>query len=36
MGEGTMIRFNQTHQNYLKVSVGNDIYILTKMIKYKF
>ena len=29
IGKGTLIRFNQTHQNYLKVSVGNDTYILT-------
>ena len=28
--EGTMLRFNQTLQNYLKVSVGNDIHNLTK------
>ena len=26
----TSLRFNQTLQNYLKVSVGNDIYNLTK------
>ena len=26
----TLVRFNQTLQNYLKVSVGNDTYILTK------
>ena len=26
----TTVRFNQTLQNYLKVSVGNDTYILTK------
>ena len=26
----TLVRFNQTLQNYLKVSVGNDIYNLTK------
>ena len=30
IGEGTLVRFNQTLQNYLKVSVGNDIYNLTK------
>ena len=29
-GEGTLLRFNQTLQNYLKVSVGNHIYKLTK------
>ena len=28
--EGTIVRFNQTLQNYLKVSVGNDTYNLTK------
>ena len=27
---GTLVRFNQTLQNYLKVSVGNDTYNLTK------
>ena len=27
---GTIVRFNQTLQNYLKVSVGNDTYNLTK------
>ena len=26
----TLVRFNQTLQNYLKVSVGNDTYNLTK------
>ena len=30
IGEGTLLRFNQTLQNYLKISVGNDIYKLTK------
>ena len=30
IGEGTLIRFNQTLQNYLKVSVGNGTYNLTK------
>ena len=29
IGEGTIVRFNQTLQNYLKVSVGNDTYNLT-------
>ena len=29
----TIVRFNQTLQNYLKVSVGNDTYSLTKYIK---
>ena len=28
IGEGTIVRFNQTLQNYLKVSVGNDTYNL--------
>ena len=26
----TILRFNQTFKNYLKVTVGNDIYNLTK------
>ena len=30
IGEGTIVRFNQTLQNYLKVSVENDTYNLTK------
>ena len=30
IGEGTLLRFNQTLQNYLKVSIGNDTYNLTK------
>ena len=30
IGEVTLLRFNQTLQNYLKVSVGNDTYNLTK------
>ena len=30
IGEGTLLRFNRTLQNYLKVTVGNDTYILTK------
>ena len=30
IGEGTLNRFNQTLTNYLKVSVGNDTYNLTK------
>ena len=30
IGEGTLLRFNQTLQNYLKVSVGNSVYNLTK------
>ena len=33
IGEGTIVRFNQTLQNYLKVSVGNDTYNLTKYAK---
>ena len=30
LDKNTILRFNQTLQNYLKVSVGNDIYNLTK------
>ena len=30
IGEGTILRFNQTLENYLKVSVANDTYNLTK------
>ena len=30
LNKNTIVRFNQTLQNYLKVSVGNDIYNLTK------
>ena len=30
IAEGTIVRFNQTLENYLKVSVGNDTYNLTK------
>ena len=30
IGEGKVLRFNQTLQNYLEVSNGNDIYNLTK------
>ena len=30
LDKNTIVRFNQTLQNYLKVSVGNDIYNLTK------
>ena len=30
IGECKIVRFNRTPQNYLKVSVGNDSYILTK------
>ena len=30
IGADTMVRFNETLQNYLKVSVGSDIYKLTK------
>ena len=30
IGEGTLLRFNQTLSNYFKVSVGNDTYNLTK------
>ena len=35
IGEGTLLRFNQTVQKYLKVSVGGDIYHLTKYNKIK-
>ena len=36
IGDVTILRFNQILENYLKVSVGNDTYIvLLKMIKYK-
>ena len=35
IGEGTIVRLNKSLQNYLKVSVGNDIYHLTKYDKYK-
>ena len=30
LDKNTIVRFNQTLQNYLKVSVGNDLYKLTK------
>ena len=30
VGEGTFVRFNQTLENYLKVSNGNDTYNPTK------
>ena len=33
IGHGNVLRFNQTLGNYLKVSVGNDTYILTKFDK---
>ena len=33
IGEGAILRFSQTLENYLKVSVGNDTYNLTKYIK---
>ena len=29
LDKNTIVRFNQTLQNYLKVSVGNDMYSLT-------
>ena len=35
IGEGTIVRFNQALQNYLKVSVGNDTHKLTKYDQYK-
>ena len=34
LDKNTLVRFNQTLTNYLKVSVGNDIYHLTKYNKY--
>ena len=36
IGEGTILRFSQTLENYLKVSVGNDTYNLTKYNKIQF
>ena len=36
IGEGTIVRFYQTLQNYLKVSVGNDTCNLTKNDKTQF
>ena len=36
IGEGSFLRFSQTLQNYLKVSVGNDTYNLTKNDKTQF
>ena len=36
IGEGTIVRFNQTLENYLKVSVGNDTCNLTKFDKIQF
>ena len=35
IGEGTLLRFNQTLSNYLKISVGDTIYNLTKYDKIK-
>ena len=35
LSQNTLLRFNQTLQNYLKVSVGSDIYYLTKYGKIK-
>ena len=34
LDKNTIVRFNQTLTNYLKISVGNDIYHLTKNNKY--
>ena len=31
LDKNTVLRFNQTLQNYLKVSTGKDVYILTKI-----
>ena len=36
LDKNTVLRFNQTLQNYLKVSVGNDTYNLTKYDKIQF
>ena len=36
LGGGNILRFNQTLENYLKVSVGNDTYNLTKYNKILF
>ena len=36
IGEGTIVRFCQTLENYLKVSVGNDTYNLTNYNKIQF
>ena len=36
VGEGTLLRFNQTLTNILKVSVGNDTYNLTKFAKIQY
>ena len=33
LGEGTLHGINQILENYLKVSVGNDVYNLTKYYK---
>ena len=33
LDKNTILRFNQTLQNYHKVSIGNDTYILTKYVK---
>ena len=35
LDKNTFLRFNQTLENYLKVSVGNNIYNLTKYDKIK-
>ena len=36
LDKNTVLRFNQTLENYLKVSVGNDTYNLTKYDKVQF
>ena len=36
IAEGTVVRYNQTLENYLKVSVGNDTYNLTKYNKIQY
>ena len=36
LDKNTILRFNQTLQNYLKVSVADDTYNLTNMMKYNW
>ena len=33
IGEGKIVRFKKTLQNYFQVSVGNDVYVLVNNIK---
>ena len=35
LNNDTTLSFNEAPENYLKVSVGNDVYILLKMIRYE-